>query len=77
MTTGTPPNDRQHRNEDWLRSRSWDIRYANGNLVTTLDGLAEVLRIDRMEAARRVLTQPFGQAAPQQLRDEAAQEDSP
>ncbi|MFD7450404.1 hypothetical protein [Kitasatospora sp. NPDC059827] len=73
MTTGTPSN-RQHLNEDWLRSRRWDIRYPNGEPVTTLDGLAQVLRVDRQEAARRVLTQPFGKAAPQQLRDEAEQE---
>lgn len=76
MSTGTPPSDRQHVNEDWIRSRSWDIRYSNGNPVTTLDGLAEVLGIDRQDAARRVLTQPFGKAAPQQLLDEAAQENS-
>ncbi len=75
MTTGTPPTDQQHLNEDWLRSRRWDIRYPNGKPVTTLDGLAQVLGITRQEAARRILTQPFGKAAPQQLRDEAAQED--
>ncbi|MFB8235560.1 hypothetical protein ACFC58_03320 [Kitasatospora purpeofusca] len=74
MTTGNPPNDQQHRNEDWLRGRRWDIRYASGEPVTTLDGLAAVLRIDREEAAHRVLTQPFGQAAPQDLLDEARQE---
>ncbi|MEV8095259.1 hypothetical protein [Kitasatospora sp. NPDC085879] len=74
MTTGTPPSDQQQLSEDWIRSRRWDIRYANGNPVTTLDGLAEVLGIDRREAARRVLTQPFGKAAPQELLDEANQE---
>ncbi|MFI6447793.1 hypothetical protein [Kitasatospora sp. NPDC050543] len=74
MSTGTPPSDRQQLNEDWIRSRRWDIRYANGNPVTTLDGLAEVLGIDRREAARRVLTQPFGKAAPQELLGEAHQE---
>ncbi|MFJ7279371.1 hypothetical protein [Kitasatospora sp. NPDC098663] len=74
MTTGTPPSDRQQLNEDWLRSRRWDIRHPNGEPVTTLDGLAQVLRVSRQEAARRVLTQPFGKAAPQQLRDEAAQQ---
>ncbi|MFJ4189462.1 hypothetical protein [Kitasatospora sp. NPDC089509] len=70
MTTGTP-SDRQQLNEDWLRSRRWDIRYANGEPVTTLDGLAQVLRIDRQEAARRVLAQPFGKAAPEGLLEEA------
>ncbi|MFF4819816.1 hypothetical protein ACFY2K_35165 [Kitasatospora sp. NPDC001309] len=73
MTTGTP-SDRQQLNEDWLRSRRWDIRFANGEPVTTLDGLAQVLRVSRQEAASRVLTQPFGKAAPQQLRVEAEQE---
>ncbi|MEV7926149.1 hypothetical protein [Kitasatospora sp. NPDC088779] len=71
MTTGTPPSDRQQLNEDWLRSRRWDIRYANGEPVTTLDGLAQVLRVSREEAARRVLTQPFGKAASDSLRREA------
>ncbi|MFB7126175.1 hypothetical protein [Kitasatospora sp. NPDC056273] len=70
MTTGTP-SDRQQLNEDWLRSRRWDIRYPNGEPVTTLDGLAQVLRVDRQEAARRVLAQPFGKAAPASLRQEA------
>ncbi|QKW22264.1 hypothetical protein HUT16_27185 [Kitasatospora sp. NA04385] len=74
MTTGTPPNDRQHLNEDWLRTRRWDVRYPNGEPVDTLDSLAQVLGITRQEAARRVLTQPFGKAAPQQLRDEAEQQ---
>ncbi|MGX4733149.1 hypothetical protein [Kitasatospora griseola] len=71
MTTGTPPTDRQHLNEDWLRTRRWDIRYPNGKPVDTLDGLAQVLGITRQEAARRVLTQPFGKAAPSALRQEA------
>ncbi|MFJ6773368.1 hypothetical protein ACIQOV_20855 [Kitasatospora sp. NPDC091257] len=71
MTTGTPPSDRQQLNEDWLRSRRWDIRYPNGEPVTTLDGLAQVLRVSRQEAARRVLTQPFGKAAPTGLQREA------
>ncbi|WP_371517708.1 hypothetical protein [Kitasatospora sp. NBC_01300] len=70
MTTGTP-SDRQQLNEDWLRSRRWDIRYPNGEPVTTLDGLAQVLRVSRQEAARRILTQPFGKAAPAGLRQEA------
>ncbi|WP_406205227.1 hypothetical protein OH807_30465 [Kitasatospora sp. NBC_01560] len=74
MTAGNPPSDRQHLNEDWIRTRRWDIRYGNGNPVTTLDGLAEVLGIDRHEAAHRILTQPFGKAAPQELLDEARQE---
>ncbi|MFJ8473768.1 hypothetical protein [Kitasatospora sp. NPDC094011] len=58
MTAGTPPSDRQQLNEDWLHSQRWDIRHPNGEPVTTLDGLAQVLRIDRQEAARRVPTQP-------------------
>ncbi len=71
MSTGTPPSDRQQLNEDWLRSRRWDIRYANGEPVTTLDGLAQVLRVSRQEAARRVRAQPFGKAAPASLQREA------
>ncbi|MBO1418017.1 hypothetical protein, partial [Streptomyces sp. FH025] len=61
----------QQLNEDWLRSRSWDIRYPNGEPVTTLDGLAQVLRVPREEAANRLLSQPFGRAAPEGLLEEA------
>ncbi|MFJ8043837.1 hypothetical protein ACIRBX_25375 [Kitasatospora sp. NPDC096147] len=76
MTTGTPPSDQQQANEDWLRGRSWDVRYPNGDPVTTLAGLADVLGVGPQEAARRLLSQPFGKAAPRALLDEAREEGS-
>jgi hypothetical protein len=58
-------------NEDWLRSMSWDVRLPDGALAATLTEVAYALAVDRAEAARRILSQPFGKAAPDEIRTEA------
>ena len=58
-------------NEDWLRTMSWDIRLPNGSLCMTLNDVAYALGVDKHTAARRILTLPFGEAAPAAVTIEA------
>jgi hypothetical protein len=58
-------------NEDWLRTMSWDVRLPDGSPAASLTEVAYALGIDRAEAANRILTQPFGVAAPPAIKTEA------
>lgn len=55
------------RNEDWIKTRSWDVRNPNGSLVTTLAQLRAVVP-GMTDAQLRVL--PSIEAAPKALRRE-------
>lgn len=58
-------------NEDWIKTIAWDVRGPDGQPVTTLADLAEVLGVDEDEAAQQLLDSPAVQSAPEALRTEA------
>jgi N12 class adenine-specific DNA methylase len=68
-TSGPTPAD--VRNEDWLRTRSWDVRDWNAKPVTTLPVLAKRLGVDEDGAKEWLRTMPAGEAAPKSLRRDA------
>lgn len=61
-------------NEDWLRTVTWDVTNPDGTFVGTLGELADALQVDRATAAAKVLTLPFGKAAPPELLADAMSE---
>jgi hypothetical protein len=69
-STVKPSLDDSPGNADWLRA-SWDVRGVDGEPVTSLKGLADVMGVDERQAAEQLLAQPFGKAAPAVLRSEA------
>jgi 2'-5' RNA ligase len=64
-------NNDDVRNEDWIRTTTWDVRLPSGQVAETVDEVATVLNIDVKAAARKILTLPSGEAAPPDLRAEA------
>ena len=64
-------------NEDWSKVTTWDVTDATGALVTTLAGLAEVLDLERADAAQELLASPSRVAAPAELVAEAEAELDP
>lgn len=51
-------------NEDWIKTRTWDVRLGDGTLVETLPQLRRVL--DMSDAKLRAL--PSMQVAPEAIR---------
>lgn len=60
--------DERVRNEDWLKTRSWDIRNADGSWVTTLAALRAVLGPDM--TVEKFMALPASEAMPAELRAE-------
>jgi hypothetical protein len=65
-------------NEDWAKLPAWDVTGPDGEPVTTLDALAEVLGVeDRHAAASELLASPASVSAPAELLAEARAEVNP
>ena len=64
------------RNEDWLRTQTWDLYDAGGPISTLRSLLANVLFVDRepvsaqRKALRRFMALPTAEAMPAELRAE-------
>lgn len=68
MTTKTMPNiDADQTNADWIKTRSWDIRRDDQELVTTAEELEQAIAPMTVE---HFLTLPAARAMPQALKDE-------
>lgn len=58
------------RDEDWLRTRTWDVRQPDGSLVYTLDQLCGPFGPD-VDTVRYWVVLPAWEAAPSTLKAEA------
>jgi hypothetical protein len=67
--------DKETLNEDWLKTRTWDL-YRVGTLVTTLPDLLWALGVEnkpvaeQKEEVRHATTLPSWEPAPKELKDE-------
>lgn len=56
--------------EDWLRTMAWDIRFPNGKIVDTMDGLRLVRKLYTDHDLEKFVLLPSWRAAPESLRSE-------
>lgn len=66
------------RDEDWLRTRSWDVRFPNGKLVETLDdyllveGVLHAPDDEKRAKVEHLLSLPAAEAMPEGMRAETS-----